>query len=68
MQLFLCSLTPHLFFYLFFPQRLHDCQEGGREREQFGTGLDFQSNIYNALFISLPLEKRSGFWQNSMLG
>lgn len=45
--------------------RLRDRQG---EREQFGAGLDFQSNIYSALFISLPLEKRSGFRQNSMSG
>lgn len=61
--------TPRLFFNLFFPQGSMTVRRGAeREREQFGTGLDFQSNFYNTLFISLPLEKRSGFWQNSMSG
>lgn len=50
--------------------RLHDSSWGHRWG-QFVTvcdGLDFQSNIYNTLFISLPLGKRSGFWLNSMSG
>lgn len=71
---FLMLPHPPSFLLSLLSLRLRDCQVGGREREreraseQFGTGLDFQSNIYNALFISLPLEKRSGFWQNSMSG
>lgn len=55
---FLMPSHPHLLFCLFFLQGSMTVKRGA-EREQFGTGLDFQSNIYNALFIykSSPGEK-----------
>lgn len=53
---FLCRPHPCLFFS--FPKAPWlSGGAGGAEREQFGTGLDFQSTIYNTLFISLPWRK-----------
>lgn len=49
---------PPSFLLSLLSPRLHDCQAGGREREQFGTGLDFQSNIYKCpIYKSSPGEK-----------
>lgn len=60
-------LCPSLFFHLFYPRGSMTVKLGAQMRTVC-DGLDFQSNIYNTLFISLPLGKRSGFWLNSMSG